>query len=118
MTKTQYELDRDANVSRVRSHFLSLGIPILTQEVRYVLSNKEKSLPKTVVSDKQDSDIDYDPTSDVDNSDSDHDSDENNNDDVNKEVRCITWEINKFWSVYFNQVTHCWHLINLTLVSY
>lgn len=91
MTKTQYEQDRDDNVRTIQQHFSSLGIPLLAQEVREVLSKKEKGKGKTVVSDKTVSDNDYDPSSDIDNhSDSDDDYDDDLNNEVNTEVRCIT----------------------------
>jgi hypothetical protein len=96
MSKTKYEQERDENVRNIQKHFMSLGIPVLAQQVRDVFLKKEKSKPKTVVSNILDSDIDYDPSSDIDNSDSDHDSDDLNNDEVNTKVRCITWAINKF----------------------
>jgi hypothetical protein len=40
MTKSQYEVDRDERVRNIQEHFKSLGIPILAQEVRDVLSKK------------------------------------------------------------------------------
>jgi hypothetical protein len=101
MSKTKYEQERDENVRNIQKHFTSLGIPVLAQQVRDVFSKKEKGKPRTVVSDIPDSDIDYDPSSNIDNSDSDHDSDDLNNDEVNTEVRCITWAINKFMVCLF-----------------
>jgi hypothetical protein len=57
----------------------------------------EKGKGKTVVSDKIDSDNDYDPSSDIDNkSDTDDDYDDDLNNEVNTEVRCITSPINRF----------------------
>ena len=93
MTKTQYELDRDERVRDIEEHFKSLGIPILPQEVRDVISKKEKCKRKTVVSDNSDSDKEYDPSSDIDNQ-SESDDDLNNED--NTEVRCITRPINNY----------------------
>jgi hypothetical protein len=42
MTKTKYEQDRDENVRKVQERFKTLGIPLLSQEVRDILSKKEK----------------------------------------------------------------------------
>ncbi|KAG2571841.1 hypothetical protein PVAP13_7KG121921 [Panicum virgatum] len=81
MTKTQYELDRDERVRDIEEHFKSLGIPILPQEVRDVISKKEKCKRKTVVSDNSDSDKEYDPSSDIDNQ-SESDDDLNNEDNT------------------------------------
>nr|CAZ96157.1 conserved hypothetical protein [Saccharum hybrid cultivar R570] len=86
MSKTKYEQERDENVRNIQKHFMSLGILVLAQQVRDVFSKKEKGKPRTVVSDIPDSDIDYDPSSDIDNSDNDHDSDDLNNDEVNTKV--------------------------------
>lgn len=91
MAKPKYEQERDANVKRIQEHFLSLGIPILTKQVNDVFTKKAKGLRKTVESHNSGSDIDYDPTSDIDNqSDSDDASDDLDNDGVANEVRCIT----------------------------
>jgi hypothetical protein len=66
---------------------MSLGIPLLTKEVRDAFTKKEKALLKTLVSDKPNSNIDYDPTSNIDNHfDSDDDSNDLNNDEVNDEM--------------------------------
>jgi len=102
MTKTQYELDRDERVRDIEEHFKSLGIPILPQEVRDVISKKEKCKRKTVVSDNSDSDKEYDPSSDIDNQ-SESDDDLNNED--NTEVRCITRPIKKYLVSLFQSCT-------------
>jgi len=102
MTKTQYELDMDEKVRDIEEHFKSLGIPILPQEVRDVISKKEKCKRKTVVSDNSDSDKEYDPSSDIDNQ-SESDDDLNNED--NTEVRCITRPINKYLVSLFQSCT-------------
>jgi hypothetical protein len=97
MTKTKYEQDRDENVRKVQERFKTLGIPLLSQEVRDILSKKKKRKEKRLISDKPSSDNDYDPSSDIDNqSDSDDDYDDDLNNEVNAEVRCITWPINRF----------------------
>ena len=85
MTKTQYELDMDEKVRDIEEHFKSLGIPILPQEVRDVISKKEKCKRKTVVSDNSDSDKEYDPSSDIDNQ-SESDDDLNNEDNTEVSV--------------------------------
>ena len=102
MTKTQYKLDRDERVRDIEEHFKSLGIPILPQEVRDVISKKEKCKRKTVVSDNSDSDKEYDPSSDIDNQ-SESDDDLNNED--NTEVRCITRPINNYLVSLFQSCT-------------
>ena len=102
MTKTQYELDWDERVRDIEEHFKSLGIPILPQEVRDVISKKEKCKRKTVVSDNSDSDKEYDPSFDIDNQ-SESDDDLNNED--NTEVRCITRPINKYLVSLFQSCT-------------
>ena len=102
MTKTQYELDRDERVRDIEEHFKSLGIPILPQEVRDVISKKEKCKRKTVVSDNSNSDKEYDPSSDIDNQ-SESDDDLNNED--NTEVRCITRPINNYLVSLFQSCT-------------
>ena len=102
MTKTQYELDRDERVRDIEEHFKSLGIPILPQEVRDVISKKEKCKRKIVVSDNSDSNKEYDPSSDIDNQ-SESDDDLNNED--NTEVRCITRPINNYLVSLFQSCT-------------
>ena len=102
MTKTQYELDRDERVRDIEEHFKSLGIPILPQEVRDVISKKEKCKRKTVVSDNSDSDKEYDPSSDIDNQSESYD-DLNNEDNI--EVRCITRPINNYLVSLFQSCT-------------
>lgn len=90
MGNTNYEQQRDANVKRVQDVFKSLGIPVLAQQVRDVISKKEKGKAKRVVFDKpsSDNDNDYDPTSDIDNqSDSDDDYDDDLTNEVHTEVR-------------------------------
>jgi hypothetical protein len=42
MTKTKYEQARDDNVRKIQEHFVSLGIPILAQDVRDVFFQKAK----------------------------------------------------------------------------
>jgi hypothetical protein len=90
MGKTNYEQQRDANVKRVQDVFKSLGIDVLSQQVRDDISIKEKGKAKRVVSDKPSSDNDneYDPTSDIDNqSDSDDDYDDDLTNEVHTQVR-------------------------------
>lgn len=106
MTKSKYDQERDERVKQIQEHFSPIGIPILAQEVSGAFAKKKKGLQKIVVSSKPDSDIEYDPTSDIDNhSDSDNDSDDLNNDGVTNEVRCITWPINTFSSCLFQTCT-------------
>ena len=90
MGKTNYEQQRDANVKRVQDVFKSLGIAVLSQQVRDDISIKEKGKAKRVVSVKPSSDNDneYDPTSDIDNqSDSDDDYDDDLTNEVHTQVR-------------------------------
>ena len=68
MTKSKYEQQRDENVQNIRDVFKSLGIEVLAQ---------------TVSDDKQGSDIDYDPCSEIDNK---SDSDDESDDDLTNEV--------------------------------
>ena len=93
MPKTKYEQERDENVKKVHDFFKSLGIPVLAQTVRDVISKGKEGKGKRLVSDKPESNIEYDPSSDIDNqsySDDDYD------DDLNTEVRWITRPIYKF----------------------
>jgi len=107
MTKTNYEQKRDENVKHVQEVFKSLGIPILAQSIREVISKKEKGRGNS------ESDIEYDPSSDVDKqSDTDDDYDDDLNNEVNTEVRCITRPTNKFM-VYLFQTYSSLYLIML-----
>ncbi|CAD6221332.1 unnamed protein product [Miscanthus lutarioriparius] len=86
MTKTSYEQKRDENVKHVQEVFKSFGIPILAQSIREVISKKEKGRGN-LESDNPESDIEYDPSSDVDKqSDTDDDYDDDLNNEVNTEV--------------------------------
>ncbi|CAD6258361.1 unnamed protein product [Miscanthus lutarioriparius] len=86
MTKTSYEQKRDENVKHVQEVFKSFGIPILAQSIREVISKKEKGRGNSE-SDNPESDIEYDPSSDVDKqSDTDDDYDDDLNNEVNTEV--------------------------------
>jgi hypothetical protein len=121
MTKSQYEVDRDERVRNIQEHFKSLGIPILAQEVRDVLSKKEKRKRKTV--DKKDGDHDYDPSSDIDSqSDTDDDSHDDCDDELinldNTKVRCITRATNNYCVSLFNHELHCNYLLYFALVPY
>ena len=94
MPKNKYAQERDENVKKVQDVFKSLGIPVLAQTVRDVFSKGKEGKGKRLVSDKPESDIEYDPSSDIDNqSDSD---DDDLNTEVNTEVRWITRPIYKF----------------------
>ena len=73
--------------------FKSLGIPVLAQTVRDVISKGKEGKGKRLVSDKPEPDIEYDPSSDIDNQ---SNSDDDYDDEVNTEVRCITRPIYKF----------------------
>jgi hypothetical protein len=111
MTKNKYEQQRDENVRKIQDHFKSLGITLLSHQVRDALSNKPKGKGKKIVSNKPGSDLDYDPTSNIDNhSDTD--------DDSNHEVRCNNWAINNVRTVYFKHVQHFHHVIYLRFLSY
>jgi hypothetical protein len=106
MIKTKYEQARDENVRKIQEHFLSLGIPILAQDVRDAFSKKQKGKGKTVESDKTESDIDYDPSSDIDNqAGSDGVSDDDLINEVNTKVRSITCPIDKFMVCLFETCT-------------
>jgi len=83
MTKSKYEQQRDENVQNIWDVFKSLGIEVLAQTVSDVFSEKKKGKAKTVVTDKQGSDIDYDPCSEIDN---ESDSDDESDDDLTNEV--------------------------------
>ena len=112
MTKTSYEQKRDENVKHVQEVFKSLGIPILAQSIREVISKKEKGRGNSE-SDNPESDIEYDPSSDVDKQpDTDDDYDDDLNNEVNTEVRCITRPTNKFM-VYLFQTYSSLYLIML-----
>jgi hypothetical protein len=88
---------RNENVKHVQEVFKSLGIPMLAQTVRDVISKGKEGKGKRLVSDKPESDIEYDPSSDIDNqSDSSNDYDDDLNTEVNTKVRCITSPINKY----------------------
>ena len=94
MPKNKYAQERDENIKKVQDVFKSLGIPVLAQTVRDVFSKGKEGKGKRLVSDKSESDIEYDPSSDIDNqSDSD---DDDLNTEVNTEVRWITRPIYKF----------------------
>ena len=117
MTITKYEQERNANVKAVQEVFKSFGIPILAQSIREVISKKEKGRGNSE-SDNPESDIEYDPSSDVDKqSDTDDDYDDDLNNEVNTEVRCITRQLTSLWSVHFNHILQCSSLIYLTLIS-
>ena len=97
MPKTKYEQERDENVKKVHDVFKSLGIPVLAQTVRNVISKGKEGKGKRLVSDKPESDIEYDPSSDIDNqSNSDDDYDDDLNIEVNTKARWITRPIYKF----------------------
>ena len=97
MPKTKYEQERDENVKKVHDVFKSFGIPVLAQTVRDVISKGKEGKGKRLVSDKPESDIEYDPSSDIDNqSDSDDDYDDDLNIEVNTKARWITRPIYKF----------------------
>jgi hypothetical protein len=97
MPKTKYELERNENVKHVQEVFKSLGILVLAQTVRDVISKGKEGKGKRLVSDKLESDIEYDPSSDIDNQ---SDRDDDYDDDLNIEVRCITRPINKFTNLF------------------
>jgi hypothetical protein len=106
-------VDRYERVRNIQEHFKSLGIPILAQEVRDVLSKKEKCKRKTV--DKKDGDHDYDPSSDIDSqSDTDDDSHDDCDDELinldNTKIRCITRATNNYVSVF--------SIMNIIVITY
>ena len=109
MPKTKYEQERDENVKKIQDVFKSLGIPVLAQTVRDVISKGKEGKGKRLVFDKPESNIEYDPSFDIDNqSDSDDNSDDDLNNEVNTEVRWITWTINKFLvSPFETYILHC-----------
>ncbi|AQK43536.1 hypothetical protein ZEAMMB73_Zm00001d025330 [Zea mays] len=82
MEKTKYEVARDETVKHVQQVFNSLGIHVLAQTVRDVISPKKKEgRGKAIYSDN-----DYDPCSDIENqSDTDDDYDDDLNNEVNTE---------------------------------
>ena len=97
MPKTKYEEERDNNVKKVHDFFKSLGIPVLAQTVRDIFSKGKEGKGKRLVSDKPEFNIEYDPSSDIDNQfDSDDDYDDDLNIEVNTKVRWITRPIYKF----------------------
>ena len=97
MPKTKYEQERDKNVKKVHDVFKSLGIPVLAQTVRDVISKGKEGKGKRLVSDKPEFNIEYDPSSDIDNqSVSDDDYDDDLNIEVNTKARWITRPIYKF----------------------
>ena len=108
MTKTKYERDRDKNVKEIQDVFKSLGIRILTEDIRGSMPKQPEGKGKKLLSDNHDSDNDYDPSSDIDNQSHTDDSDE---------VRCITRQLTSLWSVHFNHILQCSSLIYLTLIS-
>ena len=70
---------------------------MLAQTVRDVISKGKEGKGKRLVSNKPESDIEYDPSSDIDNqSNSDDDYDDDLNTEANTEVRWITRPIYKF----------------------
>ena len=97
MPKNEYEQERDENVKKLHDVFKSFGIPVLAQTVRDVISKGKEGKGKRLVSDKPESDIEYDPSSNIDNqSGRDDDYDDDLNTKVNIEVRWITRPIYKF----------------------
>ena len=93
MPKPKYEQERDENVKKVQNVFKSLGILVLAQTVRDVISKGKKGKGKRLVSNKPESDIKYGPSSNIDNQ---SDCDDDYDDDLNTEVRWITRLIYKF----------------------
>ena len=93
MPKTKYEQERDENVNKVHYVFKSLGISVSAQTVRDVISKGKEGKGKRLVFDKPEPDIEYDPSSDIDNQ---SDSDDDYDDDLNTKVRWITRPIYKF----------------------
>ncbi|PWZ33256.1 putative trehalose-phosphate phosphatase 6 [Zea mays] len=80
--KTKYEVARDETVKHVQQVFNSLGIHVLAQTIRDVISPKKKEGRGKAI----DSDNDYDPCSDIENqSDTDDDYDDDLNNEVNTE---------------------------------
>ena len=101
--KTKYERERGENVKKVHDVFKSLGILVLAQTIRDVISKGKKGKGKRLVSNKPESDIKYGPSSNIDNQ---SNSDDDYDDDLNTEVRWITRPIYKFtypsiWNIYF-----------------
>ena len=93
MPKTKYEQERDENVKKVHDVFKSLGIPVLAETVSAAFSKGKEGKGNSLVSDKLESGIEYDPSSDIDNQ---SDSDDDYDDDLNTKVRWITRPIYKF----------------------
>ena len=100
---SKYEQEREANIKRIQDVFESLGITVLHETVSSVLPKENVGKRKILEFDKPESDIDYDPTSDLDNqSDSDDDeSDIDYNDDLNTEVRWLSRSLNTLALLYF-----------------
>ena len=107
MTKSKYEQQRDENVQNIQDVFKSLGIEVLAQTVSDVFSEKKKGKAKTVVTDKQGSDIDYDPCSEIDN---ESDSDDESDDDLTNEV-CLFETCSSLYHLIY-QVT-CFYINNM-----
>lgn len=113
MGETKYEVARDETVKHVQQVFRFLGIDVLAQTVRDVISPKKKEGRGKAI----DSDNDYDPCSDIENqSDTDDDYDDDLNNEVNTEVRCIANQIHMVMACLFHTYTPL-YLIKHILLS-
>ena len=100
---SKYEQEREANIKRIQDVFESLGITVLHETVSSMLPKENVGKRKILEFDKPESDIDYDPTSDLDNQ-SDSDDDESDiayDDDLNTEVRWLSRSLNTLALLYF-----------------